>query len=137
MNGGRDHYALRSPATPDWRRAFNILPAIVDAVLGDAEVAELRFVLQANFAFRLPCRRSKSVRLCARPAKHWSSTDARKLNYCANLLDEDAYRRLLLDADLVVLPYDGGTTYARCSGVPVEAPSSWPAIASANCWMAA
>lgn len=118
-------------------KGFQHLPAIVDTVLDDAEVAQrVRFVLQANFAFRLPCRRRNLPIVTAREAlqRH----NQAKVELLREPLSEDAYRRLILDADLVVLPYDARHYYARCSGVLVEALSAGiPVIASADCWMAA
>lgn len=118
-------------------KGFQHLPAIVDAVLADAELASrVQFVVQANFAFRLPCRRRNLPVVAACEALQ--RYDESKVVLLRDPLDEVAYRRLILDADLCVLPYDARHYYARCSGVLVEALSAGiPAIVPAGCWMAA
>lgn len=118
-------------------KGFQHLPAIVDGVLSDGDLApRVQFVIQANFAFRLPCRRRNLPVVAAREAleRHGES----RVVLLRDPLDEAAYRRLILDADLFVLPYDARHYYARCSGVLVEALSAGiPVIAPADCWMAA
>ena len=118
-------------------KGFQHLPAIVDAVLSDGELApRVQFVMQANFAFRLPCRRRNLPVVAAREAleRHGES----KVVLLRDPRDEAAYRRLILDADLIMLPYDARHYYARCSGVLVEALSAGiPVIVPADCWMAA
>jgi hypothetical protein len=117
-------------------KGFQHLPAIVDAVLADTELApRVQFVIQANFAFRLPCRRRNLPIVAAREALERHAPE--KVQLLREPLDEAAYRRLILDADLFVLPYDARHYYARCSGVLVEALSAGiPVVASADCWMA-
>jgi glycosyltransferase involved in cell wall biosynthesis len=116
-------------------KGFQHMPAIVDAVRADSQLASrVEFVIQANFTFRLPCRRRNLPIVAAREAlqRH----DPAKVQLLREPLDEAAYRRLILDADLFVLPYDARHYFARCSGVLVEALSAGiPVIAPANCWM--
>lgn len=118
-------------------KGFHHLPAIVDAVLANAELAsQVEFVIQANFPFRLPCRRRNRPLVAARDAL--ARHDPSRVRLLCQPLDDAAYRQLILDADLLVLPYDARHYFARCSGVLVEALCAGvPVIAPAGCSMAA
>ncbi|MEX2185248.1 MAG: hypothetical protein WD875_00570 [Pirellulales bacterium] len=118
-------------------KGFHHMPAIVANVLADPDLASrVEFVIQANFPFRLPCRRRNLPIVAAREALARHAPP--RVRLLCEPLDEAAYRQLILDADLIVLPYDARHYYARCSGVLVEALSAGvPVIAPALCSMAA
>jgi hypothetical protein len=116
-------------------KGFVHLPGIVDAVLADSTVAEqIQFVIQANFPFRLPCRRKNLpiVEARERLLRH----DPARVRVLCEALDEAGYRSLVLEADMAILPYDARHYYARCSGVLVEMLSAGvPVIAPGGCSM--
>jgi glycosyltransferase involved in cell wall biosynthesis len=101
----------------------------------DAAAAQLsvRFTIQSNFS--VPGGEGRTAKARAR-------LSSLPLDYCVNLITEplagDAYRRLLLEADVVVLPYDAEAYASRSSGVFVEALAAGrPVIVPAGTWMAA
>lgn len=116
-------------------KGFTHLPGIIQAVLADRSIAGgVQFVVQASFPFKLPCRRRNLPIVAAREALE--GHDAGRVVVLREPLDEAAYRRLILDADIAILPYDARHYYARCSGVLVEMFSAGvPAIVPEKCWM--
>ncbi|HEX7446496.1 MAG TPA: glycosyltransferase [Pirellulales bacterium] len=110
-------------------KGFHLLPHLVADLA--AEGPPVRFTFQSNYNI---------------PGGEPAAAVARaQLDCCPNervrLLDEpltsDAYRQLLLSADVVVVPYDRDNYYARSSGIFAEAlVAGKPVVVPGGSWMA-
>ena len=117
-------------------KGFQHLPEIIRPLSDDLIPSrQIQFDLQANFSFRLPCRRRDMPLVHSRRALQEIVDDQASLRLDA--LSTDDYRKLILDADICLLPYDAEHYHTRCSGVVVEMLSAAvPIIVPPGCWMA-
>ena len=112
-------------------KGYHWLPHLV----GDAVASNLpvRFTFQSNF--NVPG--GEPAPAVAR-AQLEGMPSANRVELRKQPLGSPAYRRLLLDADVVVIPYDRDNYYARSSGIFAEAlVAAKPVIVPAGTWMAA
>ncbi|HVX12973.1 MAG TPA: glycosyltransferase [Pirellulales bacterium] len=111
-------------------KGYHWLPHLV----GDSFAAGLpvRFTFQSNFNIPQgePAPAVARTQLEALPPSH-------RVELLKHPLASEPYRRLLLDSDVVVIPYDRDNYYARSSGIFAEAlVAGKPVIVPAGTWMA-
>lgn len=134
-DGGRVPGPLRLVYLGDARRekGFHHLPAVVAALAEDRSPArKVRFILQANTTAFGSDRDVEAARrwLAARPADEVELIDAP--------LSVPAFQRLLVSADIVLLPYDAEAYRRRSSGILVQALAMGrPVVVPAGTWLAA
>jgi hypothetical protein len=112
-------------------KGFAQLADAIGALENERRAGRMTFTLQSHF---------NSATGDARTAQARADLQAlgAGVELIETVLDGEPYRRLLGQADAVVLPYDAEAYRRRSSGVLVEAISSGaPVVASAGSWMAA
>jgi hypothetical protein len=112
-------------------KGYHCLPHLV----GDAFAAQLpvRFTFQSNF--NVP--RGEPAPAVARAQLEAIDKQCR-VDLIKRPLASAEYRRLVLDGDVVVVPYDRDNYYARSSGIFAEAlVAGKPVLVPAGTWMAA
>lgn len=112
-------------------KGYQWLPHMV----GDALARRLpvRFTLQSNF--NIP--HGEPAPVVAR-AQLESLPATCRVDLLMNPLGSEAYRRLVLDGDVIVAPYDRDNYYARSSGIFAEAlVAGKPVLVPGGTWMAA
>jgi len=125
------HVVYLGDARPE--KGYQHLPALVQDLWPDLiRTGRVRLTIQSNFNM---------------PGGEPGIAEARNLllqfpddrvRVLADPLADDAYRVLLADADLLVLPYDAERYRARSSGVAAEALAlGKPIVAPARTWLAA
>ena len=136
-------------------KGYHWLPHLVsDAFAGQLPV---RFTFQSNFNVphgepaavvaraQLEAMSDAQKRAGSFGAKHHADRSGKtgsplfvpQVDLIKQPLASDEYRKLLLDADVVVIPYDRDNYYARSSGVFAEAlVAGKPVIVPAGTWMA-
>ncbi len=113
-------------------KGYHHLPRLVgDLWADDIEPGRVVFTIQSNF--NVPQGEPEAV--VARAQLESFAPD--KVRLTSAPLSSADYRRLLLSADVVLLPYERDNYYARSSGILVEALSAGiPVIVPAGSWLA-
>lgn len=113
-------------------KGYPQLPEMIDRVWESLVVPGIvRFVLQSN------CRASRSEQPSLEARDRLSKFDRRHVELLVQPLATEAYRSLVLDSDVILLPYDPEAYEARSSGILSEALAAGkPVVVPEGTWMA-
>lgn len=113
-------------------KGFGALPYVTHRLWSRyVETGQVEFVIQCNLP-NPPCAESDT----AMARWHLAQMAGPGLRLLPEALTSDAYRDLILSADVALLPYDSNRYFVRSSGVLIEALSAGvPAIVPSGTWM--
>lgn len=127
-----DAFAARLPVRFTFQSNFNVRGGEPAVAVARAQLEALAEKGTGTFCAKHPSGGSGKMYLSP-----FLLPEACRVNLIKHPLASEEYRRLLLDADVVIVPYDRDNYYARSSGVFAEAlVAGKPVIVPRGTWMA-
>lgn len=114
-------------------KGYGSLPSIVAGLASEVEAGRIHFTFQSNFGFG-PTRSEARVVEARATLRRLGDSVVRLRE---EPMKSEDYERLVMGADIVLVPYNARRYFARSSGVFAEAVSAGvPVVVPAHCWMA-
>jgi glycosyltransferase involved in cell wall biosynthesis len=113
-------------------KGYPLLPPMVEALWREVDAGKVHFTFQSNFGFERT--QSDAPVVVSRNALRTYPADVVRIH--EKPMKTDEYEKLVLESDIILIPYDAERYYARSSGVLVEALSAGvPVVVPAGSWM--